>query len=308
LAADSIPIVLGPTGAGKTGLALWLADRLPLTVISADSRQIYRGFDIGTAKPSAVARARVPHEGIDVCDPTERYSSARWATEARQSIATASAQVRVPVVVGGTGFYIRALTAPLFDEPPMDPVSRAALARELNDVSTPDLRERCRIADPARAHLGRAQLLRAIEVASITGRPLSEWHRDAPSAVALRPRYLVVDPGVAALATAIGARARWMLDEGGWAAEVAELDRHVAHDAPAWNATGYAAIRALGRGELSRDAALTRVITGTRQYAKRQRTWFRHQLGDGPVTVLDPAARGCHDAAARWLTEEESAA
>ena len=294
----TLRVICGPTAAGKSALVMALADRVPLTVISADSRQIYRGFDLGTAKPSASERARIPHEGIDLVEPTERYSAAAWAERASGWVSEARAAGRSPVIVGGTGFYIRALVAPLFAEPPLDPDRRAALATELSRSKTPALRRRCEALDPARAHLGRAQLLRAIEVAVLTGRPLSEWHARSRGAPPRPARYLVVDPGLV-LREWIAARV-WQMLDGGWGDEVAVLERAVPDEAPAWNATGYAAIRDLARGRLTRTEAIGRVTIGTQQYAKRQRTWFRNQLRGERVTVVDPQQGGTVDRALQW--------
>ncbi|MDQ4080537.1 MAG: tRNA (adenosine(37)-N6)-dimethylallyltransferase MiaA, partial [Gemmatimonadota bacterium] len=214
MADAELRVISGPTAAGKSALAMRLATREPITIISADSRQVYRRFDIGTAKPTAVEQARVPHEGIDVVDPTERYSAAKWAHDAKTWIRTALEQQRLPLVVGGTGFYLRALAAPLFMEPPLDPARRADLARVLAAMSTSELRRWCTELDPKRAHLGRTQLLRAIEIAVLTGRPISEWYRVQARAPSVRLRWLVVDPNRSALAKRIEQRAREMLDAG----------------------------------------------------------------------------------------------
>jgi tRNA dimethylallyltransferase len=289
-------IICGPTGAGKSALALALARTHPLVILSADSRQIYRGFDIGTAKPSTREQREVPHRGIDLVDPAHRYSAARWADAARGWIAEAVAGERTPVVVGGAGLYLRALTEPLFDEPPLDAARRAALERTLGAYSLDVLRRWCAALDPARAHLGRTQLLRAIFVALLTGTPISAWHARAPRAAALSARYLVVDPG-ACLPARLDDRLAAMLS-GGWAREVEALVRTVPADAPAWNGTGYKWMRAAVLGECRREDAVARVRIDTRQYAKRQRTWFRHQLPPARVTRIDPNAP---DALARAL-------
>jgi tRNA dimethylallyltransferase len=281
-----VRVVCGPTGAGKTGVALALANELPLTVISADSRQLYRRFDIGTAKPTAEERARVPHLGIDVLDPTERASAAWWADRADEWIREALAQGRAPVIVGGTGLYLRALLGTLFHEPPMDEERRAALQGELAALDTAELRRWVARLDPERATLGRTQLRRAVEIALLTGRRVSELHRERARPPRWRARYLVVDPGPV-LAEQIEARAAAMLAHG-WRDEVRMLMREVPVDAPAWNATGYRTIRQLELGELSHDDAMEDVIIETRQYAKRQRTWFRHQLAGEQVARLDP--------------------
>jgi tRNA dimethylallyltransferase len=303
LADAELRIICGPTAAGKSALALSLADREPTTIISADSRQIYRRFDLGTAKPTSAERRRVPHRGIDIVDPTQRYSAASWAEEATRWIAEAINAQRVPLVVGGTGFYLRALAMPLFEEPPLDADRRAALARLLTPMTTPELRRWCGQLDPARAHLGRTQLLRAIEMAVLTGRPISEWHREQPRRPTIRARWLVVSPRSAAtLAHRIEERAAAMV-RAGWEEEVRELTQTVPEDAPAWNATGYRTVRERVRGSLTRDAMLARIIVETRQYAKRQRTWFRHQLPGDRVTRIDPGDERAIDMARHWWTE-----
>jgi tRNA dimethylallyltransferase len=280
-----------------------LAERHGLTIVSADSRQIYRGFDIGTAKPSADDRARVPHAGLDVANPTERWSAARFAADAAEWIGAAGA-ARV-LIAGGTGFYLRALTAPLDPSPPLDPARRAALSAELAQVETPELRRRVLELDPPRAHLGRTQLLRAAEVALLTGRRLSDFHRDLPASRAPRARWLVVDPG-ARLQEQIAHRLDAML-AAGWADEVRALERTVASDAPAWQACGYETIRRQLAGTLGGAEARDAILIATRQYAKRQRTWFRHQLGDARVTHLDPHDPACDAIVERWWRGGESA-
>lgn len=277
---------------------MWIAAHTPVTIVSADSRQIYRGFDIGTAKPSLADQALVPHRGLDVADPTERYSAAAWALAADSWIDDAHAAARLPLVVGGTGLYLRALFAPLFEEPTLDPARRADLDRALAALSTPELRHWVEMIDPPRAHLGRTQLLRTIEVACLAGGRMSELHRDRARFPRWRARYLLVDPGPA-LAERIGARLDEMLDHG-WPDEVRRLMETIPEDAPAWNATGYDAVRRLVRGEAAGPEVREEILIATRQYAKRQRTWFRHQLDAPLVTRLDPTARDWSDAVARW--------
>ena len=294
-------VICGPTGAGKTRVALTLADHVALSVVSADSRQLYRRFDIGTAKPTAHELAVVPHHGIDVLDPTERASAAWWANRADGWIRETLAAGRAPVIVGGTGLYLRALLGTLFDEPPLDPHRRAALQHELSSMGTDELRRWVAHLDPERGRLGRTQLLRALEIALLTGRRVSDLHRERARPPRWRARYLVIDPGDV-LASQIEARAEAMLDNG-WRDEVRMLMRDVPENAPAWNATGYRAIRLLERGELSHDKALEKVIIETRQYAKRQRTWFRHQLAAEQVTRLDPRDLGCARRALAWWNE-----
>ena len=279
-------VICGPTAAGKSAIAMQLATAHHAAIVSADSRQIYRGFDIGTAKPDERDRRLVPHFGVDVADPAERYSASRWAEHAERWIADAAQRGFAALIVGGTGFYLRALFEPLFREPPLEGLRRAAMQRALSVMPLPELRRWCAALDPERAQLGRAQLLRAIEVALLTGERLSELHRREARAPRFAARYLVVDPGVA-LAGRIAERAQGML-RNGWDDEVRRLLETVPGDAPAWNATGYDTMRRMVAGEMTRDAALERIRIDTRQYAKRQRTWFRHQLRDADVTRVNP--------------------
>ena len=294
-------VVCGPTAAGKSAVAMALAERQPVTIISADSRQVYRGFDVGTAKPSARERAQVPHLGIDVVDPTVRYSAAQWAESADRWIHEARSAGRVPLVVGGTGFYLRALFEPLFEEPVLDPAERDRVEHELAPLSLIQLRDLCATADPARAHLGRAQLIRALVVHRLSGRPLSEWHQHAARPARRSARYLVVDPADA-LGERIGKRVDAFLDAG-WVDEVAKLRETVPMDAPAWNASGYGVILELLAGSVTAQQARERVVIETRQYAKRQRTWFRHQLPGDRTTRLDPLAADAAERAGRWMNE-----
>lgn len=302
LAVVRLPVVVGPTAVGKSALVLDVAERMPVTVVSADSRQLYEGFDIGTAKPTPDERRRVPHLGIDVADPLERWNAARWAAEVTLGIDHALAAGRLPVVVGGTGLYVRALFAPLFEEPPLDPAQRARLAEELELLPVEELRARAMQLDPSRAHLGRTQLLRIIEVATLTGKPLSAWHRDHPREARFAPGYLVVERGD--LAARIEGRVDAML-AAGWVDEVRHLITRVPADAAAWNATGYREVRDVVEGRRGLEAVREEVIIRTRQYAKRQRTWFRHQLPSEGVTRVDLETPDGRASAGTWWRQWE---
>ncbi|HEV7836460.1 MAG TPA: tRNA (adenosine(37)-N6)-dimethylallyltransferase MiaA, partial [Gemmatimonadaceae bacterium] len=234
-------IICGPTAAGKSAVAMELAQLYGAAIVSADSRQIYCGFAIGTAKPTPDECARITHYGIDVAEPEERFSAARWATEADEWIECAGEIDKEPVVVGGTGLYIKALVEPFFSAPELDETRRAALARELETKPIADLRRWCGELDPPRAHLGRTQLVRAIETAILSGKRISDLHslhnssRDEGEST-VSPVYLVVDPGPS-LAARIEARVERMLDDG-WIDEVEKLAQTIPHDAPAWKASG----------------------------------------------------------------------
>ncbi|MBL0939988.1 MAG: tRNA (adenosine(37)-N6)-dimethylallyltransferase MiaA [Gemmatimonadaceae bacterium] len=291
--------IVGPTAAGKSAIAMALAQRFDLAIVSADSRQVYRGFDIGTAKPTAREQADVLHYGIDVADPTERYSAHRWAEDAKQWEQNARAVQRAPVIVGGTGLYIRALVEPLDPMPSLDPVQRALLEPWLAALSMEELERWCHRLDPARAHLGRTQRLRAIETALLTGERLSEYLGSGKTEPDTEPtRYLVVDPGPI-LASRIAERVHTML-HAGFEDEVVALSKSIPTDAPAWKASGYSVLRDTVEGRVARAVAIERIIIETRQYAKRQRTWFRHQLPDDAVTHLNPMSPNAVDAAVAW--------
>ena len=303
-----------------------LARRFNLAIVSADSRQIYRGFDIGTAKPTRAERAEVTHFGIDVLEPQFRYSAHAWATGANRWMHQAIEAGQSPVVVGGTGFYVRAVVHPLAPAPALDEGRRVKLERwlALQDLSV--LQRWCATLDPVRAGLGRTQLLRALETALLSGTRLGDIHADhrdrtsnarhpenvqerdvhAPIARAeSQPvRYLVVDPG-RPLADRIELRVHEMI-ETGWIHEIEQLMQTVPEDAPAWLSSGYGVMREHVRGRLTRAQATERVFIETRQYAKRQRTWCRHQLADGPVTCISSLEPDAVDRAIQWLNGPES--
>jgi tRNA dimethylallyltransferase len=301
-------IICGPTAAGKSTLALELAELHSAAIVSADSRQVYCGFNIGTAKPTSEECARATHFGIDVAEPEERFSAARWAAEANEWIESAGEIDKDPLVVGGTGLYIKALVEPLFSAPELDPARRTELARELESMPISELRRWCIDLDPDRAHLGRTQLLRAIETAILSGKRISQLHSLHNSAreanePGISPTYLVVDPGPS-LAARIAERVEAML-AAGWIDEVEELARKVPADAPAWKASGYSAMRSHVEGALDLSTAKERVIIETRQYAKRQRTWFRHQLPSAAVTHLNPEDSRARSVAQEWWEKAE---
>lgn len=327
---DGVPTVLnvitGPTAAGKSAIAMALARRFNLAIVSADSRQIYRGFDIGTAKPSVADRAAVPHFGVDILNPESRYSAHAWATDAGRWMQEAANNGHAPIIVGGTGFYVRALVRPLAPAPALDEGRRARLEQWLVRQDLALLQQWCVALDPARAHLGRTQLLRAIETALLSGTRLGDIHaqhrksatdaehgadvHERDSSVAgsradlWQVRYLVVDPGPP-LADRIRLRVNEMID-GGWIQETETLMQTVSEDAPAWLASGYGVMREHVRGQLTRAQATERVVIETRQYAKRQRTWCRHQLTEGPVTRISSLEPNAVDRAVAWLNGMES--
>lgn len=282
-------VLTGATGVGKTALALHLADALDAEIISADSRQVYRGMDIGTAKATPAERDRVPHHGLDLTDPGERYSAGRFARDARRWMTQIRERGRVPLIVGGTGLFIRALTHPLFREPPMDRDRRRSLGAVLDAFDDDRLRHWLGRLDPESARIlrdrgGTQRVLRALEVVLLTGRPLPWWQRTRPAEAApLAGPVLVLDRPREELYERIDRRVGAMLDTG-LVDEVADLlAAGYAPDDPGMSATGYAEIAAHLRGELSLDEAADRIRARTRGYARRQLTWFRNKLPERAV-------------------------
>jgi tRNA dimethylallyltransferase len=301
--ARPLPVICGPTASGKSALALRLAELTGAAIISADSRQVYRGFDIGTAKPTMAEQGRVQHHGIDVVEPDERYSAADWASSVPGWIAESEAAGRKAIIVGGTGFYLRALFAPLFEEPHVDDAQRSSVRHLLADMTGEEIRRWCEAIDPSRAALGRAQRERAIEVALITGRRISELHLERPRAATQAARYLVLDPG-ASLSVAIASRVDAML-QAGWLDEIRSLAERVDPMARAWTATGYDTMRGVVAGDITLEKGRELVTIATRQYAKRQRTWFRHQLAGEDVLRIDPQEPGALERVLTWFNGED---
>ena len=280
--------IVGPTASGKTALSIEVARRLDAEIISMDSRAVFRGMDIGTAKPTPAERAEVPHHGIDLVEPSERFSAGRWARFARETIAEIRGRGRVPLFVGGGGFFLRALTHPIFQEPPLDPKERDVLGARLAGLPTEELHRQLEAVDPEaaarlRASGGRQRLTRALEVALLTGKPLTWWHRHAaPEAPPVEVQVFVLDVPREQLMRTVDARVDAMVEQG-LLAEVRALLEHYGADAPGLNAHGYAELIPYFRGERPLEEALELVRKNTRAYTRRQLTWFRNQLPPGAV-------------------------
>lgn len=307
MAGVSTPLILGPTGIGKTAVAYALAAHWPLEVISADSRQVYRSLDIGTAKPPRKWLARVPHHGIDLVAPGERYSAGRFAREAPGWIADVVARGRMPVIVGGTGLYVKALADGLFNEPPLDPLLRRDLERWAAELDDADLVRWAARLDPGFRGGGRQRASRAIEVALLTGRSLSYWQAHARAQGVLDPWYVVLTAPRAVLHQRILARAEEMVRRGMIEEVAAVLADGAAPGAPGLDAIGPREAVEYLHGLRTRDSVAEAVAIASRQYAKRQETWFRHQL-EGPVLTLD-ATRPADEVAAviaeAWAGRED---
>ncbi|MEW8085197.1 MAG: tRNA (adenosine(37)-N6)-dimethylallyltransferase MiaA [Candidatus Thiodiazotropha endolucinida] len=284
---------MGPTASGKTALAVALVERLPLEIISVDSALIYRGMDIGTAKPDQATLRIAPHRLIDIRDPSESYSAAAFREDALTEMAEITRAGRVPLLVGGTMLYFKALEEGLSDLPEADPGIRSRLKQELGRLGLEALHQRLSCLDPAagrRIHANDPQrILRALEVIEISGKTLTELQQGCvghtfPYSVL----KLVRAPLERSLLHArIERRFREMLAQG-FEREVSALMRRgdLSPAMPSMRAVGYRQMLSYLLGELSREEMIEKGIIATRQLAKRQFTWLR-------------SCRGCH-----WLDEE----
>jgi tRNA dimethylallyltransferase len=299
--------IVGPTGSGKTALSIQVARRLDGEIISMDSRAVFRGMDIGTAKATVEEQGGVPHWGIDIAEPSERFNAARWADYARQKIAEIRARGRVPMLVGGTGFFLRALTHPIFQEPELDPDRRARLFQWMERQTDAELHRWLKVLDPESAERlrdwgGRQRLMRALEVPLLTGRTLPWWHRNAPpveTPVSVLPFVLEVPRD--RLYEGIDRRVTEMV-EAGLLDEVRGLVQKYGEDAPGLNAHAYIELFPYFRGERTLDEALDLARRNTRAYTRRQLTWFRTKLPEGAVWLdaTRPRAELADEIVAAW--------
>ncbi len=275
--------ILGPTASGKSALGMGLALRMKGEIISVDSRQAYRHIDIGTAKPSAEDRRLVPHHLIDVCDLSERINAQRFASLARGAIRDAASRGALPILVGGSGLYFRAIEAGFFDIA-LDPGDRAGFAESVRGRSSGSLHEQLRAIDPesaARIHPNdRYRTVRALEVHALTGTALSDHmrrQRIEPSREEIGFVKIGLEIDRAELHRRIGARTGEMFEKG-WADEVRRLLAEGADPAwPGMRTLGYPEVVSFVRGERPLDDTIGRIGELTRQYAKRQVTWFRKE-------------------------------
>ena len=302
------PILVGPTGIGKTAVALALAAIWDLEVVSADSRQVYRGLDISTAKPTPRERQRVPHHLLDIIRPGERYSAGRFAVEAAEAIAAIRVRSRQAIVVGGTGLYIKALVHGLFAEPPLDRPRREQMTAVTAAMDHPTLvRWAARLDRAFSGGGGRHRAARAIEIAMLTGYPLSWWQRSAAVEGSVRPWIVRLTAPRPILHQRIQARTEEMVRRG----LVEEIATALAEGAPSHGAgmdgVGVREAVAVLHGVMARESLVDAIATSTRQYAKRQETWFRHQLG-GDVLTLDATRPPEQVAAAIAAAWEQTAA
>jgi len=271
---------------------LRLAERAPVEIVSVDSAQVYRGLDIGTAKPDVAIRKRIPHHLIDICDPTESYSAGRFVVDALSAIRDIHARRRIPLLVGGTMLYLRALLEGLAVLPEADPALRAELDARAERYGWPALHAQLATLDPVAASRiaphDRQRIQRALEVCLASGQPVSELQRTSRSALAGVPlRYTILAPRErTVLHERLSRRFAAMMDAG-LLDEVVRLRRRGDLTArhPAMRAVGYRQLWAHLEGELDLDDARRAAFAATRQLAKRQLTWLR---GERAGQWLDP--------------------
>jgi len=277
----SLVVLTGPTASGKTELGIELAERLGAEIVSADSQQVYRGLDVGTAKPTPDQRSRVPHHLLDVADPGEGMDAARFLVLADAAIGEIQGRGRLPLVVGGTGLYIRALLHGVAQAPSRDPEFRAHLESEAARLGRAALHRRLRAIDPSAAsRIGENDLVRIVRALEIAagGKTQSELfaaHRFAKHRY--RARLLALDPPRAVLHERIGRRIPALLP--GLVAEAEGLAERFGDALPAQLPIGYAEAIRLRAGSMTRDAVAERIAGAHRRYARRQLIWLRREPG-----------------------------
>lgn len=302
------PIIamVGATAVGKTDIAMALADRWPCEIVVVDAMQVYRGMDIGTGKPAEAMRRRVPHFGLDLAEPSEQYNVGRYVKEVAPVIMGIRRRGKIPLLVVGTGLYLRALRQGLMEAPEPDPVRRTGLTETVRRDGLQAVYERLKRVDPVAAagmdYRNAPRVIRALEVYETTGKPFSEWKTTTRPAVEgtwlmvglQRPREL--------LRIRIAERVKEMV-RSGWIDEVRGLlDAGVSPEAPGFRAIGYREIvdfLKVSRGRF--EEVEQKIVISTQQYAKRQETWFRKE----PVERwVDPSQADCGVRVAEWIEEK----
>ncbi|MBU3693255.1 MAG: tRNA (adenosine(37)-N6)-dimethylallyltransferase MiaA [Rhodocyclaceae bacterium] len=302
--------LIGPTASGKTALALQLAEALGGEIVSIDSAAVYRGLDIGSAKPTPEERRRVPHHLVDIADPHEPYSAGRFVRDAQAAVADIRARGGVPILAGGTMLYVRALLLGLAELPQADPALRAALdariEREGLAAAHAELARRDPLSGARIQPADRQRIQRALELLELTGKPLDVLFREHARPPALQARVLALLPGDrAAHHAAIDARFAAML-RAGLVDELRGLRaRFALHaDLPAMRSVGYRQAWAYLQGEMDEAGLLEAGQAASRQLAKRQMTWLRQLPAE---LALDPQRAGWQEAAMRWARSAVSA-
>jgi tRNA dimethylallyltransferase len=297
---ESLPLVaiVGPTASGKSALAVTLARRFGGEVVSCDSTQVYRGFDIGTAKPTTAERGGVPHHLLDVVEPNFTFTAGEYRARAVSVLEDVRSRSKLPILTVGTGLYLRGLLEGLSDAPARSEELRARLEAGADARSLQYLHRVLRRLDPEAAlRIGsrdRPKMIRAIEVCLLTGRPLSEVHRAGRTPLeGYRPIKIGLQPPRAALYERIERRVQTMLDRG-WVDEVSRLVHNgVKKNSKPFDFIGYSELQAHIEGTVTLAAATKAIAQSTRRYAKRQVTWFRKEplvhwlpgFGDDPAVI-----------------------
>ena len=300
-------VLVGPTAVGKTGVAVRLAGHLPIEVVSADSRQVYRGMDIGTGKPTREERAAVPHHLLDVVHPGERYHAARFRADALVAIAAIRSRGRLPLVVGGTGLYVRALLKGLRPGPPADPALRETLERFVAAHGAPALHARLAAVAPevaGRLHPNdRIRIVRALEIHARPGAVTADTGQGNWDTTPAAWRFLMIGLGRKrpALNQAIAERARVMVTRGMMEEVTRLLDAGYDPERPPMDGIGYRPFVLASRGRIPVDEALRLMIRDTTRYAKRQMTWFAR---DPEIRWLDVDEAGGIDGAAETVLKQ----
>jgi len=306
-ARGPVIVLTGPTGTGKTDWAVRLAERLPVEIVSVDSALVYRGLDIGTAKPSRELRDRVAHHLIDLCDPSEIYSAGRFVEDAVRLVDEIQARGRIPLLVGGTMLYLRALWRGIAPMPTASPQLRKSIEERAAREGWPALHAELALVDPiaaSRIHPHDPQRIqRALEVCYAAGRPISELQLQtrSPLGDTQLQNWALVSVNRVTLHERLERRFHDMMKLG-FLDEVAALRARgdLTPDLPAIRAVGYRQIWAYLDGEFSLDEAVRRGIHATRQLAKRQHTWLRSEL---ELTCINPHEEGAFES---WSDHVES--
>ena len=304
----------GPTTSGKTQLSCALARILEVEIISMDSRQVYKGMDIGTDKVPDDVREQVPHHALDLVHPDERYSAGQFARDARDWIKEIIKRDRVPVLAGGTGFFLKAITEPVFSEPPLDSARLKKIRRYLSALDYRVLAKWVENLDPVRASLaidgGPQRMSRTIEVALLTGKPLSSWHRESPPDVATLTGLIIqLELPREEIDRRINDRVTYMVERGLVSEVRSLLEAGYTFDDPGMTATGYREIVHYLEGGQTLEEAMEEIRRNTRRYARRQLTWFRNQLPPSGCMIdatasIDVQATAVFDA---WIEIHEQA-
>jgi len=296
--SQTIPVLTGPTGTGKSDLALRLAEQYGLEVVSADASMVYRGMDIGTAKPSPEERSRVRHHLIDIIEPTQSFSVSEYLHHAEAAVSQVLEQGKTPLLTGGTGYYIRALSEGIFELPEPDPLLQGELWKVVENEGIGPLLAEVRSASPEDAlRVGQnpRRIVRAVEILRRTGTPPALFPKLEPK---FAYRKLILWPAWSWLEPRLQARTQQMFAQG-LVEEVRRLAGQYPQMSTALQSIGYKEVLAHLHGEYSLEQAKLEVFRATRAYAKRQYTWFRKEPGE--VTYLPRGAEAAWDGLLTWF-------